>query len=796
MTDGKIRIGTELDTSGIKADIKRLQSELNNIRKEQAKVDAQADRARAKYNDELEFDSQFPEEFSHRDEIDRRAAAELDPIIEKQTALNQKEQEYIALLEAANQKLQQQSSISNASKELDGAVKGDAFMSKISTQQQYNSLLAETQAKMASIEAHAQQIANAHGISASKLLAANPTYRKLADQLKILKNNADRFGDSADKAGRKAEKGMKRATSSTKQFGTAISSGIKKVGTMALAVFGIRSAFSAVRTAVNEYMATNEKLSGQIQSMKSLLGQVLGPAIQWIVNLLSQAVTMVNSFVYALTGINYVARANAAALNKQAQAAAAVTAQLAGFDEQNKVSDNSSGSGSGVSGLLDDTIKNLPSRVKEAMEEIKAYIKSGDWFGAGKSLGDSLMEWISSIDVTKIGRKVGEIIGKIISFALGFATGTDPTTINGAINGFVGGLLQGLTDELAKCDWEAFGKTLCEFILLGFATSDPAGALIAILLSPNSDDLAKGVSGFVGLILGALLRAIFGVFIRLYEIGKYIFDSIKQGLDENIDWSGTPEEIINGLWEGIKKAHAKANEWTYNNIYLPFINAFKKAFGIASPSKEMEEQGGYIIDGLYQGIKSKIDKVVNTCKEIWERIKGVFSPVGSWFKNTFGDAWQKVKDVFSKDGKIFDGIKEGIASTFKTIVNGLIDGINKIIRVPFNSINSMLNTIRSIKIVGLKPFESLWGYNPLSVPQIPKLALGGIVNRPGRGIPAIVGEAGAEAVLPLENNTEWMDMLAEKIGGNVTIPIYMDGKKIATYVVDVQKKKAFAMNGV
>ena len=78
---------------------------------------------------------------------------------------------------------------------------------------------------------------------------------------------------------------------------------------------------------------------------------------------------------------------------------------------------------------------------------------------------------------------------------------------------------------------------------------------------------------------------------------------------------------------------------------------------------------------------------------------------------------------------------------------------------------------------------------------LPKLAVGGIVNRPGRGVPAIIGEAGAEAVLPLENNTEWMDILADKIGGNVTIPIYMDGRKIATYVVDIQKKKAFAMNG-
>jgi hypothetical protein len=98
--------------------------------------------------------------------------------------------------------------------------------------------------------------------------------------------------------------------------------------------------------------------------------------------------------------------------------------------------------------------------------------------------------------------------------------------------------------------------------------------------------------------------------------------------------------------------------------------------------------------------------------------------------------------------------------------------------------------------MGFQPFKSLWSYNPLSVPKIPKLAHGGIVNRPGRGVPAIIGEAGAEAVLPLENNTEWMDILADKINsGNVTIPIYLDGKKMYTYMVDIGKRRAFAANG-
>jgi hypothetical protein len=81
--------------------------------------------------------------------------------------------------------------------------------------------------------------------------------------------------------------------------------------------------------------------------------------------------------------------------------------------------------------------------------------------------------------------------------------------------------------------------------------------------------------------------------------------------------------------------------------------------------------------------------------------------------------------VFSSGGKIFDGIKDGIAETFKTVVNGLIDGINK---TPFDKINSMLNTIRDVSVLGITPFKKLWSSNPLPIPKIPALANGGYVG--------------------------------------------------------------------
>ena len=82
--------------------------------------------------------------------------------------------------------------------------------------------------------------------------------------------------------------------------------------------------------------------------------------------------------------------------------------------------------------------------------------------------------------------------------------------------------------------------------------------------------------------------------------------------------------------------------------------------------------------------------------------------------------------------------------------------------------------------------------------SIPRLARGGIVNNPGRGVPLIAGEAGREAVLPLENHTEWMDILADKINAGVqkiVVPIYLNGTKIAEKIIEINNQQKFATNG-
>jgi hypothetical protein len=147
---------------------------------------------------------------------------------------------------------------------------------------------------------------------------------------------------------------------------------------------------------------------------------------------------------------------------------------------------------------------------------------------------------------------------------------------------------------------------------------------------------------------------------------------------------------------------------------------------------------------MWDGLRKK-------ASDAWEGIKSVFKPVVDWFKDKFSKAWQAVKDVFSTGGKVFDGIKDGIVSAFKTVVNAIIRGINKVIAIPFNAINGILDNIQNVSIAGIKPFDGL--VHRLPVPEIPQLARGGVLKRGQVGL--LEGD-GAEAVVPLENNKRWI----------------------------------------
>lgn len=199
-------------------------------------------------------------------------------------------------------------------------------------------------------------------------------------------------------------------------------------------------------------------------------------------------------------------------------------------------------------------------------------------------------------------------------------------------------------------------------------------------------------------------------------------------------------------------------------------------------------------------ITQAFDKLGQKAKDVWAGIKKTFGDVGTFFKNTFTDAWTKVKNVFSTGGKIFDGIKDGIVNSFKTIVNKLIDGIEKVVNKPFEKINNILNDIKGVNVLGIKPFNKLWKTDPISVPKMPRLKTGAVINQPGRGVfhnGAIMGEAGAEGILPLTDESA-MELLGRTIGKYVTIQANitnnMNGRLISRIVQEIMAEQDFAYN--
>ena len=246
---------------------------------------------------------------------------------------------------------------------------------------------------------------------------------KLTSQLTRAKKNAD-----MSKEAKKTSSGFRSAASGAKALGKQISDvagrGLKKIIKMSMAVFGIQAAFSFARRAASEYLQSNEQLSNQIQGIWNTVAQAIGPVVQVVVGWITTLISYVNALIKAFTGIDFVAKGNAAALDKQADAAGNVAneakkakRELAGFDEMNILSKNdTSNSGSGGSSssvpqleLNPVNVDAIKDRLLEFIEPIQnawnkygtefvESLKSGlnETWGLIKSIGSSFKEvWLN-----------------------------------------------------------------------------------------------------------------------------------------------------------------------------------------------------------------------------------------------------------------------------------------------------------------------------------------------------------------------------------------------------------------
>ncbi len=237
------------------------------------------------------------------------------------------------------------------------------------------------------------------------------------------------------------------------------------------------------------------------------------------------------------------------------------------------------------------------------------------------------------------------------------------------------------------------------------------------------------------------IQVAIGLIEGVWEIIQTVFSIVATWFDENVIqpvsefftgmWN-TISETATQLWEDIKGVFSAVATWFDENVIQPVTGAFSDAWETLSTG----------------------------ASDAWKAVKEVFSGVAKFFKETFNGAWEWVKGVFEKGGEIFEGIADSISSAFKSIVNYIIDGINSAIAIPFDKVNGLLNTLKDASFLGISPFSDKWDYDPLPVPQIPELAQGGILKK---GQTGYLEGTGAEAVVPLEKNTEWTQRVAQLI---------------------------------
>ena len=171
-----------------------------------------------------------------------------------------------------------------------------------------------------------------------------------------------------------------------------------------------------------------------------------------------------------------------------------------------------------------------------------------------------------------------------------------------------------------------------------------------------------------------------------------------------------------------------------------FTNAWTTIQEVFAP---MGEFFFNIFSGAVDGIKLAWEGVTGFFQGIWDGICRVFEGVAQWFSDVFTSAVDFIKLAWEGVTDFFQKLWEGIWDVIKTPINWIIDGINYII----DGLNLLAVDIPDwVPVVG----GQHWGFD---IDHIPELARGGVVKG---GTPFIAGEAGAEAVIPLENNNQWI----------------------------------------
>lgn len=475
--------------------------------------------------------------------------------------------------------------------------------------------------------------------------------------------------------------------------------------------------------------------------------------------------------------------------------------------KQGMLKDNISGinlrlGNAGVTSYLKDIGKHLTATIKKvgkwalAVFGLRtAYTTITKAMSTLSSLDDQLKTDLQYINVA-IATALEPVVRKIVDLALRLLQ-------------YVGAIIQKITgknpfENVAKNMEKANGsakqmsKTLASFDEMNVVsnnTSNNVNPSINLTDAPElpkwMDDIIKNkdiILGFFGELLiiwgGIKLLDFTGHLNDLSKVLNTLIPSLEKmsGLKLFGVLSGVALTIV-GIVETIKSIieYIKNPSWENFSNILKGLAIALSGVALAMIAVNIANPVGWIVLAI-AGITMLMALIVKH----WNTIKGWFSNIGKFIDDNI---IKPIKNKFNSLPNWFKTLIKGIANTMIFIINGMIEGINFML-LPFRA------TILGIgKILGKN-----WSLQTISIPKIPYVRKGAVINQPNRGVPvgsAMAGESGREGVIPLTDSQQ-MALLGEEIGRNVIVNLtnitQMNGRQINRELKRINMQDAFAGN--
>jgi len=522
---------------------------------------------------------------------------------------------------------------------------------------------------------------------------------------------------------------------------------ITKTGKYALAIFGIRGAYTSIRSAMSIISQYDKQMATDIEYIRYTLAMTLKPVIEWLLQAVVKLLQYVNYLAKAWFNVSLFSANSAKDFQKAKNGLSGANKEakklkktLAGFDELNILNDPSQGNGALT-----------PSFELGALTELKDS-EVPQWLLDLKEIG----KWIIDNWPLVIGILAGTAVAiTAIKYLIGTPGGAGILGVAAALAS-ISLLISSLSYMIETLSSKGMDfYDVLSYLAVVFGSIIALMAAIALLGPAMSAGLVpfsillleiSAVLIVMALTIPTILDALGNFIVKIGPSMVDILKTIYDGIASIVDIIGTKlVEVINSVGD-----------------------LFTKVFnGIAK---------------VVETIGNTISKILNTAAELVGRVLSAIlnfiRELGPAINNFVDNA---IKAVTKLINFLISGIEYLINTLVIGAINGLIKGINKII--PGNSLD--INMVKNVSIPRFKP----------------KLASGGIVDIPKTGFNlgnAIVGERGREGVLPL-TNPDTMTMLGREIAKwipiNLDITNTIDGRVLNKRLEQINANNSFARNG-